>query len=108
VVEPQDYPILHFERMSRLAVALKALPAQIIEHQYFGESFGSWHVVVRHGGLVSQLVYDGRDDHVGLRRSSDRKPPYRYGSEQSVGPGTGLGALDAAAIQEICRAVSAA
>ena len=105
-MEPQDYPIEHFDRMSRLAVALKGLPAQILEHRYFGESFGSWYVVIRHGGRVSQLTYDGRDDFLSLRRSSDRKSPYSFGSEQSVGAGTGLGSLSAAAIEEVCRAVT--
>jgi hypothetical protein len=105
-MEPHDYPIAHFERMSRLAVALKVLPAQILEHRYLGESFGSWYVVIRQGGRVSQLTYDGREDYLGLRRSSDRKPPYSYGPEQSVGAGTGLGSLDAVAIAEVCRAVT--
>jgi hypothetical protein len=105
-MESHDYPIVHFDRMRRLAVALKALPAHILEHQYSGESFGSWYLVVRHNGRVSQLVYDGRDDHLGLRHSPDRKPPYSYGSAQSVGPGAGLGKLDAAAIEEICRAIT--
>jgi hypothetical protein len=39
-MEPQDYPIAHFEGMSRLARAMKALPAQILEHQYHSEAFG--------------------------------------------------------------------
>jgi hypothetical protein len=105
-MEPHDYPIAHFERMTRLALALKGLPAQVLEHQYSGESFGSWYLVIRHGGRVSQLVYHGREDHLGLRRSSDRKPPYSYGAEQTVGAGAGLGNLDAAAIEEVCRAVT--
>jgi len=105
-MESQDYPIAHFERMTCLAHALKKLPAQILEHRYSGESFGSWYMTLRHKGQVSQLVYDGRDDHLGLRRSSDRKPPYSYGAEQRVGSGKGFGALDAVAIEEICRALA--
>ncbi len=104
-MEAQDYPIVHLEGISRLAHALKALPAQILEHHYSYESFGSWYVVLRHEGHISQLVYDGRDDHMGLRRSLDRKPPYNYGPEQSIGGGSGLGALDDSAIKEICRAI---
>lgn len=105
-MEPHDYPIAHFERMGRLALALKALPAQVLEHQYLGESFGSWYVVIRQGGRVSQLTYDGREDCLGLRRSTDRKPPYSYGPEQRVGAGTSLGDLDSAAIAEVCRALT--
>jgi hypothetical protein len=105
-MEPQDYAIAHFERMNRLACALKALPAQILEHQYSGESFGSWYLVVRHSGRVSQLTYDGRENYLTLSRSPDRKPPYCYGVEQRVGAGTGFGSLNAAAIEEVCRAVT--
>ena len=105
-MEPQDYPIAHFERMSCRALAVKAPPAPILEHRYFGESFGSWYVVIRQGGRVSQLTYDGHDDCLRLRRSSYRKPPCSYGPGQSVGAGTAPGGLGAAAIDEVCRAVT--
>ena len=105
-MEPHDYAVEHFERMSQLAIALKELPAQVLEHRYHGESFGSWYILIRHSGRVSQLSYDGRDDYLGLRRSLDRKPPYSYGPEEPVGSGTGLGSLNAASIQEVCRAVT--
>ena len=80
-MEPQDYPIAHFEGVSRLARALKALRVQVLEHRYHGESFGSWCLTLRHEGKVLQLLYDGRDDHMSIRRSPDRKPPYSYGPE---------------------------
>ena len=105
VMEAQDEPIAHFERMSKLGQALKALPAQILEHSYSYESFGSWSLVFRYKGQVHQIIYDDRDDHVGLRGSADRKPPYRYGLEKSLGTGAGLSSLDAAAIEEICRVI---
>jgi hypothetical protein len=105
-MEPHDYAIEHFERMSQLARALKELPAEVLEHQYFGASFGTWYILIRHSGRVSQLSYDGRDDYLCLRRSLDRKPPYNYGPEERVGTGTGLGSLNAVAIEEVCRAVT--
>jgi len=103
-VDAHDYPIAHFQGIERLALAFKALPAQVLEHQYFYESFGSWHLLVRHGGTVSQLSYDGRDHQLFLRRSPDRRPPYSFGSEQLVG--IGLGDLEAPAIQGICDALT--
>jgi hypothetical protein len=105
-MESHDYATEHFERMSRLARALKALPAQLLEHRYLGDTFGSWYVVIRHSGRVSELSYDGRDDYLALRRSLDRKPPYSYGPQEPVGAGTGLGNLSDAAIEEVCRAVT--
>ena len=105
-MEAHDYPIVHFERMRALAHALKSLPAQILEHSYSGESFGSWYVVVRYKGAVSQLVFDGRDSLLGLRRSGDRKVPYRFGDEQTICSGGEAEALDAAIIGKICHAIS--
>jgi hypothetical protein len=105
-VEAHDYPIAHFQQMERLARALTALPAQVLEHHYSGESFGSWFIVLRHKGQVIQLVYDGREGLMSLRRSPDRKAPYTYGPEQSLGAGSELLTLDTAAVQQICRAVS--
>ncbi len=106
ITEPQDYPIAHFEGMSRLARAMKALPAQILEHQYHYEAFGSWFLTLRHHGRVSQLACNGRDGLISIRRSSDRKPPYKYGAEETVGTGKGLGSFDAGAIEQICRALT--
>jgi|SRR5450755_671010 len=103
-MDAHDYPIAHFEGIERLALAFKALPAQVLEHHYSYESFGSWYLVVRHGGTVSQLSYDGRDHQLSLHRSPDRKPPYSFGSGQFVG--TGLGDLKAPAIQNICHALT--
>lgn len=105
-MESQDYPIVHFEAMVRLATALKALPAQILEHEYSGEVFGSWYLTFRHQGIVSQLTYDGREDQLLLRRSSDRKRPYCFGAELRVGSGTGIGFLGPDTIQEVCRAIA--
>jgi hypothetical protein len=105
-MEAHDYPIVHFERMSRLARALKPLPAQVLDHNYSYESFGSWYVVVRHKGRVGQLIFDGRDNHLGLRWSADRKPPYQYGAEQTVDSGVGVDALEPAVIEKVCRAIT--
>lgn len=105
-MEPQDYPIAHFEHIGRLAQSLKALPAQVLEHDYSYELFGSWHVVIRHNGVVSRLVFDGRDNHLALQQSADRKAPYQYGAEHAVESGTHVDVFDAEVIEKICSAIT--
>lgn len=75
-MESQDYPIRHFDQMGRFATALKALPAQVLDHSYSYESFGSWTVTIRYKGWPLRLVFDGRDQEFCLERSTGHKPPY--------------------------------
>lgn len=77
-MDPQDYPIRHFEDMVRLAAIPKTFPAQILAHQYFYESFGTHSTIVRFKGTVLRIVVSGRDDSVELRRSTTRKHPYQW------------------------------
>jgi hypothetical protein len=71
--QPHDYPIEHFSQMGEFAVALKAVPAQILRHEYFYEGFGSWVTIVRIHGKKYQFTYDGRDRTYTLEAYSD--PP---------------------------------
>ena len=103
-MDAHDFAISHLERVQQLAVALKALPALVLEHNYSGESFGSWHLVLRYQGQRVQLFYDGKEDYLAIRRSTDRKRPYLYGEEEHVGSGQGC-ELNDETIKEICRAV---
>jgi hypothetical protein len=105
-MEAHDHPLAHFNGMARLVEALKPLPAQLLEHQYSPEAFGSWVVVLKHKGRAAQVTFDGRDRRLSLRWSADRKPPYSYGSESTVGEGAHFGELDVAAIEAICRAIT--
>jgi hypothetical protein len=105
-MEAPAYPIAHFEGATRLAIALKDLPAQILEHQYFYESFGSWHSVIRYKGRVYQLTYDGRDRYMSLRQSVDRKPPYVFGPDSAVGSGRDMGLLQPDAVETICLSLT--
>ena len=70
-----DYPIEHFEQMARLAIALKASSAQILEHHYHYHAVGSWYTIVRHREQLLRLVFDGRDREYVLEESAARKPP---------------------------------
>ena len=78
MLEAQDYPIEHFELMRQLALALKDLPAQIQDHGYSYESFGSWYVVVRCKGVYWRFGLDGKEGMFFLQRSSSRKPPHHW------------------------------
>jgi hypothetical protein len=104
-MESQDYPVVHFERMRDLTRALQELPAQILAHEYLYESFGSWYVTLRYSGCVAQLVYDGREGSLALRRSADRKPPYGFGPDEWEASGVGARDLDQTTIKEICSAI---
>jgi len=70
-----ESPLLHFREMEELAEALRALPAQICDHSYSYESFGSWATVIRCKGVRLRLVFEGRDHEYRLERSPSRKPP---------------------------------
>lgn len=102
-MEAQDYPIAHFFGMNRLAEALGALPAQILEHRYSYESFGSWSVVLRYKGQTSEISFDGKEQRLALRPSVERKPPYMFGPERTLGEGVKFRDLDAHGIEAICR-----
>jgi hypothetical protein len=77
-MEPQDYPIAHFDQMLRIAKALKRLPAQVLEHAYYYESFGSWRLVVRYRGLAFRMLFDGKEHVLTAERSPSRKAPYSW------------------------------
>jgi hypothetical protein len=76
-----DYAIQHFQRMAELAEALKALPAEILEHHYHYSTMGSWWTLLRCKGVRMQLVFDGRDDLYSLQCSAARKPPDAWGPD---------------------------
>jgi hypothetical protein len=77
-MDSQEFPIHHFEKMARLAATLKALPAQVLEHTYSYESFGSWAMIVKHRGQLLRLVFDGKEQEYLLEQSTSPKHPYRW------------------------------
>jgi hypothetical protein len=77
-MEPQDYPIRHFEALAAFATALKAVPAQILDSAYSYESFGSWSITLRCKGITLRAVHDGRDREVTLQQSRTRKRPHEW------------------------------
>jgi hypothetical protein len=105
-MEAHVHPIAHFNGMARLFEALEPLPAQLLEHQYSPEAFGSWVVVLKHKGRAAQVTFDGRDRRLSLRWSADRKPPYSYGPASTVGEGAHFGELDVEATEAIRRAIT--
>jgi hypothetical protein len=77
-MDPLDYPIRHFEQMSRLAARLKIIPAQVLEHEYSCDSFGSWVLTIRCKGRPLRLIYDGRDREYVLEQSEVYRRPYSW------------------------------
>jgi hypothetical protein len=105
-VLPQDWPIVHFQRLAKLGQALKALPAQVLDHHYTYESFGSWSLVLRYQGRVGRVVYDGREDRLTLNWSKDRDPPYLYTSAFAMVTTADLPMLGDEMIAAICESVN--
>jgi hypothetical protein len=60
-LSPQDYPVRHFSQMEQLSAALRSAHVQVLSHEYYYESFGSWSTTVRCGGNHYRLAFDGRD-----------------------------------------------
>jgi hypothetical protein len=74
----QNHPIRHFTRMAAFATALKSLPAQVLEHRYSYESFGSWWVTVQYRGISFRVILDGKESQLSVQRSASRKPPHLW------------------------------
>jgi hypothetical protein len=77
-MDSQDYPISHFDQMGRLAAGLKAVAAQVLEHTYSYESFGSWAMIIRYRGQPFRVLFDGKEYEYLLERSTSREQPYRW------------------------------
>ena len=105
-MEAHEHAIAHFDRMAKLSSALQQLPAQILDHRYSNESFGSWSLVLRYKRTVIRLDFDGRENQLEIRRTRDRKPPYNYESASLLDEGGHFGTLDAEAVKAICRFVA--
>ncbi len=64
-----DYPIEHFELMSDIAKSLKDSNAQLLEHEYLYNAFGSWWIMIEWSGKRSRLLFDGREYRLVLERN---------------------------------------
>jgi len=73
-----DYPIHNFAQIKELAIALKAISAQILHYEYSHESFGSWFLTVRRDGKMYRVLFDGKDRMYSLEVASDRRNPYLW------------------------------
>jgi|GEM_PF-2462506 len=56
-----DYPIEYFDLMSRVALYLGSIEAQLLSSEYSYETFGSWWFAFMKKGNRYRVVYDGRD-----------------------------------------------
>jgi hypothetical protein len=80
-MDAQDYPIRHFEYMAKFAAELKEIPAQVLEHEYRYDAFGSWLLVVRCKGVPLRVVFDGKEGEYRIERSASLEMPYRWENE---------------------------
>lgn len=74
-----EFQSRHFEQMARLIERFGSLPAELLEHEYSYQSFGSWLSIFRFKGVPLRLSFDGRDREIVVQRSASRKPPYLWG-----------------------------
>ena len=79
-MDAQDHPIRHFQEMDRLATTLKGLPAQVLDHGYSYESFGSWSMTIRYKGCPLRLTFDGKEHEYRLEKSATARAPYSWSS----------------------------
>jgi hypothetical protein len=100
-MDSHDYPVAHFELMRELAKRLKQLPAQILDHSYSYEAFGSWSVTLRYKDRVSRFSLDGRDGAIVLEQSAAPKAPYAWKNQLWLRPTSG--SMDP--IATICNAL---
>jgi hypothetical protein len=65
-MKSQEYPIKHFQLMQSLAKDLAEIPAQIEEHSYSYESFGSWNCKIKIKDKIFRGCFDGKDGIISL------------------------------------------
>src|SRR5262245_29740614 len=97
-MEEPDPPVEHFRRMVGLAEDLRTLPAQVLEHSYHHEAFGSWELTVRRRGQTFRIVFDGKEREVRLERATTTGNTRRWGG---VGASSSAGASGAQDIAEM-------
>ncbi len=61
--------------MVGFAEQLRPLPAQLLEHTYHYDAFGSWWTRVRYRGKVFRVVFDGCDGRLCLERATAAGAP---------------------------------
>jgi hypothetical protein len=107
-MDEQDYPIRHFVWMGEFAAELKSLPAQILDHDYSYESFGSWSAIVRHRGVPFRVLFDGKDGKLLVQRSTSPNAPYAWEApswQRVIRPGDDLAAREMAdAVRSVASA----
>jgi hypothetical protein len=70
-MKAEDYPIEHFKFMNELAVGLAKVPAQILEHNYIYESFGSWWFTCRYSSSEFRVVFDGKETMLAVQKATE-------------------------------------
>ncbi len=79
------------------------MPAQLLEHHYHCESFGSWELLARFSGNRIKISYDGKEQAFFPRYSADRKSPYSFGRMVEMEIYEEDGVLTDSALDLICE-----
>jgi hypothetical protein len=67
--------VTHFKALSGLVESLSRVDAELVEHHYHDNSFGSWWVIVRRHRVDFRIVFDGKDSAYQLDRALPGNPP---------------------------------
>ena len=94
-MESQEYPLQHFQLMAKLAGDLVAMRAQILEHGYHCNAFGSWWTTLQRRGIVFRIVFDGKERELRLERAtrSDKAESWEELDSWSASDPDGAGAF---------------
>ena len=62
----QDPAVEHFKMACTIAENLHAMEIQLLRHEYYYESFGSWLIEYLRAGERFRIVFDGKDREIRL------------------------------------------
>lgn len=79
-MDTEDSPIRHFQEMDMLTTTLKDLLAQVLDHDYSWESFGSWSLTIRYKGRRLRLTFDGKEGAYRLETLTTAQVPHSWSS----------------------------
>ena len=80
--------LAYFADMAAFGERTGAIPAEVREHSWSCDAFGSWSVL-RCGGRAVRVLWDGKEDELVVERAVSRTAPYEWQSVASWASKTG-------------------
>lgn len=93
---PNEAAAAHLSTMVDLVAHAAAISAEVREHTYSYDSFGSWRVLLRCKGRTLQVCWNGKDRLLSIEKARSRKPPFdwepvaRWATQSPVPLGPGV------------------